>query len=404
MNFLAGKIKNTVSRYYLFSFLKDFGFFSAVLVPFFTQWGHISLVQVQILQSWFVLWVFFLEIPTGVVADRFGRKYSLALGAFIIAVAALIYGSLPKFEIFLLGEFLFAIGVALISGADQALLYDALKEEKRENESQKIFGQAHSLNLLGMLISAVLGGFIASRFGLNAPLLLSAIPFLLACLVAWTIKEPAFHQHTSESKRYLDIAKKGFSYLCRHKTLRLLAIDAIVVSSAAYFVIWLYQPLLLSVNIPIFYFGFVHALLLGTEMLISRNFVFLEKLFGSGKKLLKFSAIITAFTFLLTAAFPSIVTILLFIILAGGFGLTRLELMSAYMNKFIPSEQRATVISSISTFRRLALVLLNPFIGFTADYSLRLALLTVGLLPLLVFLFSPLKQEMLDKPSGIIEK
>lgn len=65
------------------------------------------------------------------------------------------------------------------------------------------------------------------------------------------------------------------------------------------------------------------------------------------------------------------------------------------MNKFIPSEKRATVLSSISMFRRLALVILNPVVGFSADQSLSAALILVGLLPLAVFFFSPIEQEML---------
>lgn len=384
---------NTVFRYYLFVFLKDFAFFSAVLIPFFTEWGHISLTQVTILQSWFMLSIFFLEIPTGAIADYFGRKYSIALGCITIASACLLYGSIPKFEIFFIAEFLYAMGVALISGADQALLYDSLKEAGKENESNKIFGRAHSFNLSGILIAAPIGGFIASKFGLNAPLLFSSIPFLLAGIVAFTIKEPIVHEKTLESKRYFDIARKGLFYFYKHKTLRLLAIDSIIVASSAYFVIWLYQPLLKNLNIPIFYFGFWHTFLVAAEILIASNFGYFEKIFGSGKSLLNFSAIITSISFIIVAIFPSIFTLVLFILFAGGFGITRFELMSSYMNKFIPSEQRATVISSVSMFKRFALVILNPIIGFAADRSLGLAFLILGLIPLLVFLFSPIRQK-----------
>lgn len=388
---------NTIWRYYIFSFLKDFSFFSAVLIPFFTQWGHISLTQAQILQAWFLFWIFILEIPTGAIADHIGRKYSLALGGIVVSAAALVYGSMPKFEVFLLAEFLFATAMALISGADSALLYDSLKEIGKEEESKKVFGRAQSFHLFGIFLAAPLGSFIAFKFGLNAPMLFSAIPFFLAAIIALTIKEPLIYQRTSESKRYLEIARKGFSYFRGHKTLRLLALDAIIVASAAYFVVWLYQPLFMQIKTPILYFGYFHALLVGVEILIASNFVFFEKLFGSAKAFLKFSALITSFSFILTAIFPNIFTVFLFIIFAGGFGLTRLELMTAYMNRFIPSEQRATILSSVSMFRRFALVLLNPVIGFTADHSLRLAFLVVGLLPLIVFFFSPIEQEMLDK-------
>jgi len=387
------KNQSTVWKYYLFSFFKEFFFFSAVLVPFFTRWGGISMTQVQLIQSWFMLWVFILEIPTGAIADFFGRKYSLVLGTIVMSAGALLYGSIPRFEIFLLAEFIFAIGVSLISGADSALLYDSLKEQGRENESNKIFGKAHSFNLLGILVAAPIGGIIATKFGLNYPILFTSIPFLFAALVAWSIKEPLFHQEISESKRYLDIVKTGFSYFRHHKILRMLALDAIIVSSAAYFVIWLYQPILISLKIPIVYFGLFHALLVAPQILIASNFSFLEKIFGSSEKYLNFSAIITGISFLITAIFPNMITAILFIIIAGGFSLTRFELMTSHMNQFIPSSKRATIISSISMFRRFALVLLNPFIGFTLDHSLRLALLLVGLLPFTIFFFSKTETE-----------
>jgi len=387
---------NTVHLYYAFSFFKAFALFSAVLIPFFTIWGGISLFKVQVLQSWFMFWIFILEIPTGVVADHFGRKYSLAIGGIIIAFAAILYGSVPRFELFLLGEFLFAIAIAFMSGADDALLYDALKESDREKDSKKVFGRAKSFEYLAMFISAPLGGIVAAKFGLNAPMLFSCVPFLLAALIASLMNEPKRYQMTSESRRYLDIAKKGISFLRYHKKLRIIAIDGVLIAAAAYFVIWFYQTLLTRLNVPVFYFGYFHAFLVATEIIITSNFVRLEKLFGSGKNFLKFGALATGTTFLLVAIIPNIFTIGLFLLMAGGFGLTRIELMSAYMNKFIPSEQRATILSSISMLKRFILIVLNPIVGFIANKSLVTALCLIGFLSLSVFVFSPLKKETLE--------
>lgn len=389
-------IKSTIWKYYIFTFLRELSFFSAVLVPFFTEWGRISLTQVQILQSWFMFWIFILEIPTGAIADYIGRKYSIALGAFLLVITAVIYGSFPSFGIFLLGEFLFATSVALISGANEALLYDSLKEAGREGERKKVFGRANSFHLLGIMVAAPIGSFLASKFGLNAPMLFFAIPCFLAGLVALSIKEPRITNEKSESKRYLDIVKKGLSFLRNHKVLKLLALDAIIVSSSAYFIIWLYQPLLRSIGTGIVIFGLVHAVMVFSEILVSSNFERLTKLFGSDKNYLRASLIIVVVSFLLVAAWPNLITVSILIVLGGGFGLTRLSLMSSYMNKFSPSEERATILSSISMFNRFALVILNPIIGFTADHSLRLAALVVGLLPLILFLFSPIEQEMLE--------
>ena len=378
-------MKKNIFFYYLFVFLKDFLFFSAVLVPFYTQWGKIDQAKIQLLQSWFMFWLFLLEVPTGVVADYFGRKYSLALGAFVFSLGTFVYSSVPKFEVFLLGEFLVAAGAALISGADEALLYDSLREVGKETEAQKFFGFAETVHLAAILLSAPLGGVIASKFGLNFPMKFSSLPVLLAAGVILGVKEPK-KDSQSESKRYLEILKRGLNFFAKEKRFKILAVDGILVSAASYFVIWLYQPLLQKINFPLVFFGLVHSLLSLSQILVSANFTKLEKLVGSPKNYLRESALLTAFFFILVALFPRIETIFLFIIFSGGFGLTRMVYVSACLQKFIPSPQRATIISSISMFRRFFLMALNPLVGMAATKNLFFTLFLLGLLPLLTFL------------------
>jgi len=387
---LKTNIRGTIWKYYLFTFLHGLLFTSAVLVPFYTEWGGISLFQAQILQSWFMFWLFILEIPTGAIADYIGRKYSLALGALVVTLGALVYGSIPNFKIFLIGEFLFSLSGALISGADEALLYDSLKEAHRQKEAKKIFGRADSFRLLGVLFSASFGSLLAVKFGLNTTMLFSAIPFFLAALIGLSIKEPQLNKKQSESQRYLEIVKKGLSFLKNHRLVKTYAFDAIAVSSAAYFVIWYYQPLLGKVGVPILYFGLFHSFLVLTEMAVSANFERLEKITGSFQNLIKFSALATAISLIMAAIYPSLLTIILLLVFGGGFGLTRMTLISSHLNKYIPSEQRATILSSISMFRRFSLTILNPVIGAIADRSLGGALLTVSMIPLLIYFLSPI--------------
>jgi MFS family permease len=370
-----------INRNYLYAFFKNFAFFSAVLVPFFTDWGHISLFQVQLLQSWFSIWVFVLEVPTGAIADKLGRKYSLILGSLFIAVATIIYGSIPSFGIFLLAEFIFAIGYALNSGADQALLYDTIKSQGLEEKSKEIMGRSDALMLAGMMVAAPIGSVIAAKLGLNAPQILTAVPMLIAAALAWSIPEPTIHSG-SESHRYLDIIKQGFRDMRTNAVIRTLAIDSVIVSSAAYFVIWFYQPFLTQLGIPLMYFGLVHALLLTSEIVVLANFKILEKVLGVGKAYLKNSALLVTLVFVLAAIFPSVVTLALLIVIGGGIGYTRATYIASIANKHIKSAHRATTLSSIGMLRRLALVPLNPAMGWVAGYSLPLAFIIISIFPL----------------------
>lgn len=228
--------QNPINRLYLYSIFKHAAFFSAVLVPFFTDWGGISLFQVQLLQSWFSIWVFLLEVPTGALADRLGRKHSISIGSFIIGLAVLVYGSIPNFYIFLLAEFIFAVGYAFVSGADQALLYDTLKSRGEEDKSKSVMGKYDALYLVGMTIASALGGLIAARWGLNAPQLATAIPMFIAAAIGYTIPEPKIHSD-SQQKQYLNIVKDGLSVIKKNAVVRSLAIDSVLFASAAYFVV-----------------------------------------------------------------------------------------------------------------------------------------------------------------------
>jgi len=384
---IISKSKTTVWRFYALTFFMSFSFTASVLVPFFTEWGHISQSQVQFLQSWFMFCIFILEVPTGAVADYLGRKYSVAIGALAVTCGALLYGSIPSFTIFILAEFLFALGVALQSGADSALLYDSLKENGDEEESKTIFGRAHSIKLFAMMLGALIGSKIAATLGLNVPMIISSGSYLCGAIIALSMREPEIHSAPSESRRYIDIAFKGVKFFLSHKKLRAVALDATIVASSAYFVIWLYQPMLQQLRISIANFGIFHAGLVLCEIIIAANFINLEKLSGGPQRFLKLTALVTGLSFILVGILPSLTTLVIFLFCAGGFGLTRLEYMQSYMNKLIPSSERATVLSAVSMFRRLALIFLNPIVGMVAEKSLRGAFFAVGLLPLGMLVF-----------------
>lgn len=397
-----------INRYYLFIFLKNLHFFGAVLVIFFTEWAGLSQFEIQLLQAWFMFWFFILEVPTGAVADYIGRKHSVSLGALVQTLAVLVYGCYPSLYIFALAEFLFAVAMSLISGADEAWLYDYLKEQKQESKFRKILGRKESFFQAGILIASLIGAVIANKISLNAPILLTSIPVFLSCLVAWSLPEPKRHQLKSESKRYLEIVKTGVVFFIRHPKLRILALDAIIVSACAYFVVWLYQPLLQQLNFPIGYFGIAHAFLLFTQIVVSMNFLLIDKIikktqlfFKQSLSLLninyqakqwvnrlinyqKISALMTAFGFFLVAFRINYVTMTIFLMTAGGFGLTRFAYLSSLINPDIPSQQRATVLSSISMFRRFSLMLMNPFIGYLASQSMSRTLFFLACLPLFV--------------------
>lgn len=381
-------------KIYLFKFFSSLHLIGGIIIPFFRDWGGINFTQILFLQSWFSFWIFILEVPTGAVADFLGRKQSLALGAVINAVAAVIYGSYPGFYVFLLGEFLWAVSAALLSGADQAFTYDTLKKLGKTRTSKQVFSKIESIGKLGLLVGSPIGSLIAVKLGLNLPTILMSIPFAIAFVIALTFKEPKARR-SAESKRYISIIKDGFRYFKNNDVLRILAVDTIIVSSMAYFMIWFYQPMLEKTEVGVVYFGIVHSLLVLSQIVIMNSFGRLEKFLGSKKRLILLSALTLGAAFIAGAFTDSVIVILLVIIVGGGFGLSRSVLFSSYMNKYIESSKRATVLSTVSMFRRFLLVILNPLVGKMADWSFEYTLFSIGLFIIIFTVFSRVEEKYL---------
>jgi MFS family permease len=377
---------------YIFEILQNLHFFAGVLVPFFTLWGGMSFTQIMILQAIFTFSIFALEVPTGTIADKFGRRISLSLAGVAGMLGALIYVSYPNFWVFALAEFVFGIGIALASGADQAMIYDSLKQAKREKESKKIFSRWGSMMLISLMIAAPVGSLIGKYFGLKIPMLLTAVPFLMMSIIALTLKEPPATRKNLD-KDYFKILISGVKYLKEHKILKILAFDFISLQVIAFFVIWVNQFILQEYNVSITWFGFVQAAIIIGEMIVLNSFMKFEKIVGGKKRYLLFTAVIVIASYLVMVLTKNIYITVIAVILIGSFGITRKPLFASYFNKYIDSHNRATVLSAISMVLSLVTTVFNIFFGRLVDWNFRYALLIMALLLIVFTIFSKTREE-----------
>ena len=374
-----------IRKMYLFTFLVELTFFGAIAVPFFIEWGKLNYAQIFVLEAWFISWVFLLEIPTGVVADRVGRKYSLFLGSLIGAIGFAAYTIAPNFYWFLLGEFIVAIALAFMSGADTALIYDLLKKQKKQKQAKLIFSRYRIFNTLGIVIGAPAGSVIAGMVlwpyptNLTLPFLLTAVPLLAGSLVALTIKEK---RKVKFRESYTRTAINGVKYLSKHKILRVLATDLIVISGTLFFMFWFYQSLMGKYGINIAFNGFVTAGFSIFSILLLMKIGAIEKLVGT-RRMLFLSALIPGLFYLGLAWINSFVFAIFAIFVITSLGSIRRPIFDHYMNSYIKSKDRATVLSTISMFGRLFIGILYPLVGILADISLESAFLILGVLTII---------------------
>lgn len=370
-------------------------FFSAIMVPFYTDGAHLSLTQVLILNSWFMFWCFALEVPTGTVADYFGRKWSLALGAVVGGLACLLYASQMTFLNFLIGEILFAVAYTLHSGADEAMAYDTLKSLGEEDQAKGLFSEMESFKLGGVIVGTLTGGFIAAKYGLSAPMICYVLPAAITLILSLTLHEPK-DGGREQKLGYTELIREGFAYFKNNTVLLLLTIEVTLTHALAWGLIWLFQPLLELAGVQIQYFGVVHAFACGAQILFFRFAPNLEEMFGSKRTFLLFCSLITGLAFIDLAFLDNKYLVALAIVVGFAFSLPRVVLFSAYMNKYIPSDKRATVLSISSMIRTLSIVIINPIIGKLADWNLHHTMMILGVLIIAATVASRLEEKHLE--------
>ena len=155
----------------------------------YLQAQSISLREVLLLKAVLCVTKLLLEIPSGYIADIFGRKRSLLVGSVMLFIAMLIYSSGETFMVFLLAEVALAFGWSLLSGADAALLYDTLIALGKEDQYQKIEGQMFSASSFAEAFGGLIGGYLAAQY-LPAPFLAQAMLYLLFFATAASMVEP----------------------------------------------------------------------------------------------------------------------------------------------------------------------------------------------------------------------
>ncbi|MBN1156656.1 MFS transporter [Candidatus Woesearchaeota archaeon] len=376
---------NNVHRSYIATFLRNLSFFGAVAVPYFLDWLTVDYTKIFILEAWFVLWIVLLEIPTGIVADKYGRKVSLALGSLTLGIDYLMFGIFRNYYLMFLAEFIGAIGISLISGADKALLYDSLIELGKKKKAKYYLSRYEASGILGISLSLPLGSIIAGSSLISYPgslamtFILSGFFSILAIFFHLAMKEP---KRKMPTENFVKMAIRGLKKIYEHKRLRAFTLNSTVLSGITFFMFWFYQSLLRSANVSVTYFGIMGA---GTNLFavfLLANVNGLEKLFGI-KNILFYSALVPALLFIALAATNNIFLVLIAAFLIIGLKLLRAPILSDFINRNIESKNRATLLSSVSLLEKAVIAVLYPVVGLLADISLSRALIFLGLLGLI---------------------
>jgi len=173
---------NFLARVYAFKFFDSFILIFPLYTVMFVDAGLKPMEISVCLTAWSVT-SFVLQVPSGVIADRWSRRYILALSQLVRAAGFVVWLLWPHFWGFLVGLMLWGVKSAFTSGTFEALLYDELKTLGKTADYTRIFGRTRAVQSGGVLLAA-LGAALAARFGYPATLAASLVSIGLAVVAA----------------------------------------------------------------------------------------------------------------------------------------------------------------------------------------------------------------------------
>ena len=222
-------------QYYKFSFygfLKNLRFFDAFFILFLIENG-LTFTQIGILYAVREIVINVFEIPSGIVADTFGRKKTLA-GSFVFYIISfIVFYFSTNFWFFIIAFVLYGVADAFRSGTHKGMIMDYLKLNSWEDQKIKYYGHTRSWSQKGAAISSLIGGVLVFFSGNYQNIFLySVIPYLLNLLLI--LSYPKELNLSSERKNFKSISAITFTIKSVFQIIKKPAVLSIINTSAAH--------------------------------------------------------------------------------------------------------------------------------------------------------------------------
>ena len=353
----------------------------------------LSIFEAFLANAFYTLGMVIFEIPTGIVADSWGRRTSYLLGTVTLSASTILYFVLwqahSPFWLWAVASMLLGLGYTFFSGAVEAWLIDALHHVKYEGKVEAVFGKAQVVGGIAMLLGTLGGGLIAQFTNLGVPYLVRGGILLLLFIVAWlALRDIGFVPERGERvfKAMRTLLKSSIDNGLKVLPVRWLMFSAVILSSVGFYAFYALQPYLLEL------FGDTTAYWVAG---LAATLVALAQISGgllAGRIAGLFARRTTALV-LMTVVSSAVLVLLYFchnfylalalIFVWGILFAATMPIRQTYMNGMIPSKQRATVLSFDSVMSNLGGMVLQPGLAKVADmYSYGASFFVGGVLQL----------------------
>ena len=379
------KYKKNIGLEYLHTFARNVNFTNGIWLLFLAFKGF-SLFQIGIFETVFHITSLTMEIPTGIIADLYGRKFSRILGilSYFIYITIMILST--NFILIILAFFFCGLSFTFESGSGEALVYDSLIYIKKEDDFMKINGRKEVLYQIAASISLLIGGYIA-MISFNLTFEITAIFYFIALIVILLMKETPIQRNNIRKSfkdmmvsHYIKSTKIVFN---NKRLLYLIIIGAMMAAPITVLFMYLQNHLSLlgysysTIGILLA----IHSLFAAVGGVLAYK---LEKKYKE-RKILMFIPLLMTISFWLI-----LIDDIIFIpfIILGFLDSIFYVVLGGYINKIIPSETRATALSFSGLMFSVVMIVIFPLIGAIGDrYNLKTSFFILAIIITLFYFF-----------------
>ena len=337
----------------------------------------LSNVQAFAANAFFTAGMMIFEVPTGVIADTWGRRTSYLLGTVTLAASTFAYYLLwqtrASFALWAIVSILIGLGFTFFSGAVEAWLVDALAHAHYEGNLETVLGRGQMVSGVAMLGGSVAGGVIAQATSLGVPFLIRVGVLLAMFVVAWRLMHDlGFTPERSEGplRETRKIFNASIEHGVKNPPVRWVMFAAPFTLGVGIYTFYALQPFLLELwGDPEAYSvaGLAAAIVAGAQIAGGFAAPKIRGLFRKRTTPLILGTLVTVAVLALLGVVENFwVALALLVVWATVFA-AEMPIQQAYLNDMIPSRQRATVLSFNSLMGNTGGVFIQPVLGRTAD-------------------------------------
>jgi MFS family permease len=327
--------------------------------------------------AFFTAGMVLFEVPTGVVADTWGRRVSYLLGTVTLAGSTLLYYFMwvveSPFWAWALVSVLIGLGFTFFSGAVEAWLVDAMTWAGYEGDLEAVFGRGQMVSGAAMLGGSVAGGVIAQVTSLGVPFLLRVGVLLVMFFVAFRLMfDRGFTPERGSSPlgamRHVFVTSLDGGL--KNPPVRWVMLASPFTAGVGIYAFYAAQPFLLELwgdTEAYSIAGLAAAIVAGSQIAGGYLAPRIRALFERRTTALILGTTASALVLALLGFTNAFWVALFLLVVWGMIFAAEMPIRQAYLNGMIPSQQRATVLSFDSLMGNTGGVVIQPVLGKSAD-------------------------------------